>query len=46
MVSPKHSNFIVNYDNATAQDVIELIRIIRQKVREKTGIELELEVKP
>jgi UDP-N-acetylmuramate dehydrogenase len=46
MVSPKHSNFIVNYDNATANDVIELIRLIRQKVREKTGIELELEVKP
>ncbi len=46
MVSPKHSNFIVNYDNATAHDVIELIRLIRQKVHEKTGIELELEVKP
>ena len=46
MVSPKHSNFIVNYDNATAHDVIELIRLIRQKVHEKTGVELELEVKP
>lgn len=46
MVSPKHSNFIVNYNNkATAHDVTELIRIVRQKVKEKTGIQLELEVK-
>jgi len=47
MVSTKHSNFIVNYNNkATAHDVIELIRIVRKKVLEQTGIQLELEVKP
>jgi UDP-N-acetylmuramate dehydrogenase len=45
MVSPKHANFIVNYDKATAQDVIELIKLIRQTVHEKTGIDLDLEVK-
>jgi UDP-N-acetylmuramate dehydrogenase len=45
MVSPKHANFIVNYDNASANDVIELVKIIRQTVKEKTGIELEMEVK-
>jgi UDP-N-acetylmuramate dehydrogenase len=45
MVSPKHSNFIVNYDKATAEDVIELIKIIRKTVKEKYGIKLELEVK-
>jgi UDP-N-acetylmuramate dehydrogenase len=45
MVSPKHANFIVNYDNANASDVIELIRLIRTKVRVTTGILLELEVK-
>ncbi len=45
MVSTKHANFIVNYDNATAHDVIELVKIIRSKVHEKTGIELEMEVK-
>jgi UDP-N-acetylmuramate dehydrogenase len=45
MVSHKHSNFIVNYDNASANDVIELIKIIKKKVKEKTGIDLELEVK-
>ena len=45
MVSPKHSNFIVNYENATANDVIELIKFIRKTVQEKKGIHLELEVK-
>ena len=45
MVSSKHANFIVNYDNATANDVIELVKIIRKTVKEKTGIDLEMEVK-
>ncbi|HEY3250426.1 MAG TPA: UDP-N-acetylmuramate dehydrogenase [Ignavibacteria bacterium] len=45
MVSPKHANFIVNVNNATASDVVELVRIIRKKVHEKTGIELDMEVK-
>jgi UDP-N-acetylmuramate dehydrogenase len=45
MVSPKHANFIVNQNSATANDVIELVKIVRRTVREKTGIELEMEVK-
>lgn len=45
MVSIKHANFIVNYDNATASDVIELVKIVKSTVKEKTGIELEMEVK-
>ncbi len=45
VVSAKHANFIVNSGNATANDVIELIKIIRRTVKEKTGIELEMEVK-
>lgn len=45
MVSPKHANFIVNFNNATANDVIELVKIIRKTVREKKGIELDMEVK-
>lgn len=45
MVSTKHANFIVNYDNATAHDVIELVKIVKSKVHEKTGIDLEMEVK-
>jgi len=45
MVSTKHANFIVNYDNATAQDVIELVKIVKNTVHQKTGIDLEMEVK-
>ncbi len=45
MVSTKHANFIVNYDNATANDVVELVKIIKRTVKEKTGIDLEMEVK-
>jgi UDP-N-acetylmuramate dehydrogenase len=46
MVSTKHANFIVNFKNATANDVIELVKIIKRTVHEKTGVELEMEVKP
>ncbi|MCI0448716.1 MAG: UDP-N-acetylmuramate dehydrogenase [Chlorobi bacterium] len=46
MVSQKHANFIVNVNNASASDVVELIKIIRKTVKEKAGVELELEVKP
>ena len=45
MISTKHTNFIVNYDRATANDIIELIKAVRSKVKDITGIELELEVK-
>jgi UDP-N-acetylmuramate dehydrogenase len=45
MVSTKHANFIVNFDNATAHDVIELVKIIKRTVHEKTGVDLEMEVK-
>ena len=45
MVSPKHANFIVNFDNATAEDVIKLVKVIRSTVMEKKGLSLELEVK-
>lgn len=45
MVSPKHANFIVNFDNATAHDVLELVKKVRKTVKEKKGIKLELEVK-
>lgn len=42
-VSDKHANFIVNKDNAKSEDIIELIDIIRKKVKEKYDIELVLE---
>ena len=44
MVSMKHSNFIVNEENATAKDVLALIEKIQKTVKEQTGIELRCEV--
>lgn len=44
-VSPKHSGFIVNIGGATCADVLELIEIIKREVLEKTGTELECEVR-
>ncbi len=45
MVSLKHANFIINYRNATAQDIYQLITRVQQTVFEKFGTWLELEVK-
>ena len=44
-VSTVHGNFILNIDNATAKDVLELVAYIQDQVREKTGISLQTEVK-
>ncbi len=44
VVSLEHGNFIVNDGTATARDVLELVEIIRQRVRLERGIELETEV--
>jgi UDP-N-acetylmuramate dehydrogenase len=43
-ISPMHANFIVNIDNAKAQDVIGLMNLARKKVFDMTGIVLEPEV--
>ena len=45
MVSPKHAGFIINYDQATFDDVIELIELIRVKVKDEYGVELETELR-
>jgi UDP-N-acetylmuramate dehydrogenase len=44
-VSTCHANFIVNNGDATAWDIISLIRMMREQVRRRFGIELELEVR-
>ena len=44
-VSGKHANFIVNSGKAKAGDVIRLIDMIRRRVLEEEGIDLELEIK-
>lgn len=45
-VSTLHANFIVNTGNATAEDVLTLMKRIQQTVEEKTGIRLVPEVLP
>jgi len=44
MLSEKHTNFIVNLGNAKATDVKKVIEIIKAKVKEKFGIDLEEEI--
>lgn len=44
-VSEKHANFIINTGNATAADIYRLAKEVMKKVRDKTGYELEEEVK-
>ena len=43
-VSPIHANFIINRGNGQAKDLVELVRIIKEKVKEKFGVELEEEI--
>ena len=43
-ISPVHANFIVNRGGARAVDVLALIELARQTVRERFGVELELEI--
>lgn len=44
-VSTKHAGFIINKNNATAADYIATIEMVRKKVKETFGVELELEAK-
>ena len=44
VVSAQHGNFIVNDGNATARDVLELIALLKRRVKEERGIELQTEV--
>ena len=44
MVSEKHANFIVNYNKATAADVLGLVARIQQKVWSRYNINLEPEI--
>ncbi len=44
MVSEKHAGFVINYNNATACDVKNLMEKIKEVVRDNDGVELEPEV--
>lgn len=43
-ISSMHANFIINHENATASDVSHLIKLAQDKVKEQSGIGLELEI--
>ena len=43
-VSEKHSNFFVNTNNASFNDMKTLIDFVKNKVKEKTGIDISLEI--
>ena len=43
-ISEKHSNFFVNKNKATYQDMKKLIDFVRREVKKKTGINLDLEI--
>ena len=45
IISQKHCNFFVNNGNATSSDIENLIKKVKKKVYEKTGENLELEIK-
>ena len=44
-ISSKHANFIINHGNASSDDILKLIKIIKNKVKKKFNINLELEIK-
>ncbi len=44
-VSTKHCGFVVNVAQASAGDVMELVKEIQDRVHQRYGVELELEVK-
>ena len=44
-VSEKHCGFIINYEDATAKDVIDLIEYVKKRVYEKYKIKIEEEIK-
>lgn len=44
-VSEKHSGFLINIGDATAQDILDLIAFCRKEVKEQFGVTLETEVK-
>jgi UDP-N-acetylmuramate dehydrogenase len=45
IISQKHCNFFINNGNAKSSDIEKLINRVKKKVFEKTGVNLELEIK-
>ena len=43
-ISPLHGNFFLNHANTKADDILALIRLVQNTVKEQQGIDLELEI--
>ena len=43
-ISPKHANFLINMGNATAEDVVIMMSLIKEKVRNHFDIQLQDEI--
>ena len=44
-ISPKHAGFIINTGGATSADVMSLIEIVKEKIYEEKGLNIECEVR-
>lgn len=44
-ISEKHCGFVVNIDNATCKDVLQLISVVQKTVRDNFDVELDTEIK-
>lgn len=44
MISDKHCNFIVNYNNASYEDILSLLKIIESEVNKKFKVDLQREI--
>ena len=43
-ISTKHGGFIINKENATAKDVIELVQYTKDQIYNEFGKKIELEI--
>src|SRR5215211_23122 len=43
-ISPVHGNFFINHANTKAEDIFALIQLVQKTVKEKQGVDLELEI--
>jgi len=43
-ISPLHGNFFINHENTKAADIRALIELVQKTVKEKEGVDLELEI--
>jgi UDP-N-acetylmuramate dehydrogenase len=42
-ISKKHGGFIINTGNATGQDILDLIKLVKEKIKNRYGVVLEVE---